>query len=183
MAAVLTEHWGGKWPFWLSPRQCIGTNSALYPIHTHTYTCTHTLYPVPCTLYPVPYTISYTLSIIISFSLFLSPIPYTPIHLYTIHHAVVPIDLKFADYACTVQTAVHDAGYYVDVDDSARTLNKKVREAQLSQYNFILVVGQKEMEEGSVNVRTRENEVKGTMPLASLIAHFKTLAETYDINC
>jgi threonyl-tRNA synthetase len=23
MFAVLTEHWGGKWPFWLSPRQCI----------------------------------------------------------------------------------------------------------------------------------------------------------------
>ena len=23
MTAVLTEHWGGKWPFWLSPRQCI----------------------------------------------------------------------------------------------------------------------------------------------------------------
>ena len=23
MTAVLTEHWGGKWPFWLSPRQCV----------------------------------------------------------------------------------------------------------------------------------------------------------------
>lgn len=116
MAAVLTEHWGGKWPFWLSPRQC----------------------------------------------------------------CVVPVDPKFADYACEVQNKVHEAGFYVDVDDSARTLNKKVREAQLAQYNFILVVGEKEMNEGSVNVRTRDNEVQGTLPIADLIAKFRVLADSYD---
>lgn len=118
MAAVLTEHWGGKWPFWLSPRQCI----------------------------------------------------------------VVPVDPKYADYACEVQQLVHDAGFYVDVDDSARTLNKKVREAQLAQYNFILVVGEKEMEARTVNVRTRDNEVQGTVPVAEIIAKFKVLAENYNAS-
>eukprot|EP01038_Epipyxis_sp_PR26KG_P010213 gene10213-13741_t len=115
MAAVLTEHWGGKWPFWLSPRQCI----------------------------------------------------------------VIPIDLKFADYACEVQQAVHEAGFYVDVDDSSRTLNKKVREAQLAQYNFILVVGQQELDEKSVNIRTRENEVQGTLTLSDLINKLKGLVAEY----
>ena len=116
MAAVLTEHWGGKWPFWLSPRQCI----------------------------------------------------------------VVPIDPKYADYAFEVQQAVHEAGFYVDVDDSARTLNKKVREAQLAQYNFILVVGQAEQEAKSVNVRTRENTVQGTISIPELLAKFKDLADSYN---
>lgn len=115
MAAILTEHWGGKWPLWLSPRQC----------------------------------------------------------------TIVPVDLKFVDYAYEVQQAVHDAGFFVDVDDSSRTLNKKVREAQLSQYNFILVVGAQEMEARAVNVRTRDNEVKGTMPIADLVAMLKDLSSKF----
>ena len=69
------------------------------------------------------------------------------------------MDIKYIDYASKVQQALHNAGYFVDVDDTPRTLNKKVREAQLAQYNFILVVGEKELESNSVNIRTRDNEV------------------------
>lgn len=114
MAAILTEHWGGKWPFWLSPRQAI----------------------------------------------------------------IIPIDLKFIDYSLQVQKDIHNAKFYVDIDDSSRTLNKKVREAQLNQYNFILVIGEQEMTSGSVNVRTRDNEVKGTITVAELIAQFQELERT-----
>ena len=116
MAAVLTEHWGGKWPFWLSPRQCI----------------------------------------------------------------VVPIDLKFVDYAYDVQQLIHEAGYYVDVDDSTNTLNKKVREAQVSQYNFILVVGEKEKLINSVNIRTRENEIQGTMTIDEVKEKFRLIVEKFE---
>lgn len=49
-----------------------------------------------------------------------------------------------------VKAQIMDAGFYVDVDDSTKQLNKKVREAQLAQYNYILVVGAKEQENGSV---------------------------------
>ena len=115
MFAVLSEHWGGKWPFWLSPRQCI----------------------------------------------------------------IVPIDNKFCDYANELQDIIHKAGYFVDVDESSRTLNKKVREAQLAQYNFILVVGQQEVEARAVNVRTRDNEVQGTVSIDELIEKFKKLEAEY----
>jgi len=63
--------------------------------------------------------------------------------------------------------------------DSTRTLNKKVREAEVAQYNFILVVGEKEKEVGAVNVRTHDNEVKGTMPLEECIKMFKNLEANY----
>jgi len=116
MAAVLTEHWGGKWPFWLSPRQCI----------------------------------------------------------------VVPIDLKFVEYAYDVQQLIHESGYYVDVDDSTNTLNKKVREAQVSQYNFILVVGEKEMLSKSVNIRTRDNEIQGTITIDEVKEKFRLLVEKFE---
>lgn len=115
MSAVLTEHWGGKWPFWLSPRQCL----------------------------------------------------------------IVPVDLKYSDYGFSVQEAIHEAGYYVDIDDSSRTLNKKVREGQVAQYNYILVVGEKEEADKTVSVRTRDNEVKGCLSLLELLAVFKSLVDEY----
>ncbi|CAE7782680.1 TARS1, partial [Symbiodinium microadriaticum] len=57
-----------------------------------------------------------------------------------------------------VQERIHNAKFYVDVDDSTKTLKKKIRDAQLAQYNFILVVGEQEASAGTVNVRTRDNE-------------------------
>ena len=88
--------------------------------------------------------------------------------------------MKFADYACEVQQNIHEAGYYVDVDDSTRTLNKKVREAQLAQYNFILVVGAQEVESKSVNVRTRDTEVLGTMLIGAFLEKVKQMTLNYE---
>jgi threonyl-tRNA synthetase len=53
----------------------------------------------------------------------------------------------------------------------------QVREAQLSQYNYILVVGEQEQREGNVNVRTRDNIVHGMHSIADLI---RTLKEEKD---
>ncbi len=59
---------------------------------------------------------------------------------------------------------MHDLGYAVDVDlDLGNTLNKKIRNAQLAQYNFIFVVGEREAEVRAVNVRTRNNEQQGML--------------------
>jgi len=115
MAAVLTEHWGGKWPLWLSPRQV----------------------------------------------------------------CIVPVDQKFVDYAYEVQKQVHEAGFYVDVDDSSRTLNKKVREAQVAQYNLIFVVGEKEKDSRSVCIRLRDAERTVTLPLEDAIARVRRLVDSY----
>lgn len=51
---------------------------------------------------------------------------------------VIPVDPKYYDYADEVQQFIHMAGFYVDVDKSADTLNKKIRNGQIAQYNFIL---------------------------------------------
>ena len=47
------------------------------------------------------------------------------------------------------------------------------------QYNYILVVGNKEMEEGTVNVRTRNNKVHGTQSIPDLISKFRELRDTF----
>lgn len=43
-----------------------------------------------------------------------------------------------------VQDRLHKAGFYVDVETSSKTLNKKVREGVTAKYNYILVVGEAE---------------------------------------
>ena len=70
------------------------------------------------------------------------------------------------------------AGFSVDIDDSGKTLNKKVREGQMAHYNFILVVGAKEQESNSVNIRTRDNKVHGTKTIEETIKMFRELKDS-----
>jgi threonyl-tRNA synthetase len=75
--------------------------------------------------------------------------------------AVLPISENQQEYAKKVTQKLHDAGLYVDIQDSNKTLNKRIREAQLSGYKYILVLGDKEKQHGQVNVRTQDNQVHG----------------------
>merc|ERR1719153_2240617 len=68
-------------------------------------------------------------------------------------------------------------GFCVEPDtDDGNTMNKKVRNAQLAQYNFIFVVGQNEVANRTVNVRTRDNKVHGEFTLDSVLEKFSVLA-------
>jgi len=93
MLAILLEHYNGKWPLWLSPRQAI----------------------------------------------------------------VCSVSSGSVEYAKQVLATLHEAGFHVDIDASDRTIQKKVREAQLAQFNYILVVGAQEAETGNICVRVRDN--------------------------
>lgn len=135
MLAILIEHTGGKWPFWLNPRQAI----------------------------------------------------------------VIPVATQFAEYAGEAARRIGGVGgrdggvdlagpkgetlqmYYVDVDTSPRDrLKKMVRDAQQAQYNFILIVGQREMDAGMVNVRTREGDMLGTMTVEEVRKLFAERTEKFE---
>lgn len=91
--AILTEHFAGKWPFWVSPRQII----------------------------------------------------------------IVPVTQSCYAYAQQVKDLLWSKGFYVDVDISGETLPKKIRNAEIAQYNFTFVVGVAERDAESVNVRNRDD--------------------------
>ncbi|MCB1174892.1 MAG: threonine--tRNA ligase [Leptospiraceae bacterium] len=74
------------------------------------------------------------------------------------------------EYASQVEQQFKDAGLRVSVDDSAESVPKKVRNAQLDQVNYILVVGDAELSAKTVNVRTRANEVLGERAVDAVIA-------------
>jgi threonyl-tRNA synthetase len=65
------------------------------------------------------------------------------------------------EYAEYVRKKFFEAGIRVEVDSRAESIPKKVREAQLQKINYILVVGDKEQENSTINVRTRDNVVHG----------------------
>ncbi|KAF1861940.1 hypothetical protein Lal_00026427 [Lupinus albus] len=108
MFAILLEHYKGKWPFWLSPRQAI----------------------------------------------------------------LCPVSEKSQAYALQVRDQIHQAGYHVDADTTDRKIQKKVREAQLAQYNYILVVGEEEANTGQVSVRVRDKADHRVMSVENLLKHF-----------
>ena len=86
---------------------------------------------------------------------------------------VLPIRDAIDSYANEVRDILHAAGFHVDSElDSGLTVNKKVRNAQVAQYNFILVVGDKEKENRTINVRTRDNKVHGEISIDDLIKKF-----------
>jgi threonyl-tRNA synthetase len=115
MFANLVEHFGGKWPFWLSPRQVI----------------------------------------------------------------IATVSEKFIEYAEQVRSQLHAAGFFVDMDTTDKKLPKKIREAQLAQYNYILVVGQEEVNSETINVRTRDNIVHGSLTVTDLIRDLNLLVKDY----
>ncbi|KAI0058375.1 threonyl-tRNA synthetase [Artomyces pyxidatus] len=91
--AIITEHYAGKWPFWLSPRQVL----------------------------------------------------------------VIPVAAPYKEYASEVAAKLAALGLFADVDNGENTLPKKIRNGEIAQYNFLLVVGQEELDSRSVNVRNRDD--------------------------
>ncbi len=77
---------------------------------------------------------------------------------------------RHIDYAKEKMKQFKEHGFHVELDADNESVSKKVRRAQLDQVNYILTVGDKEMENGTLNVRTRDNIVHGEIHPDELIA-------------
>ena len=84
-----------------------------------------------------------------------------PLWLSPVQVKVLPLADRFNEYAEKVCTQLREHLIRAEVDDRSESLNRKVREAQLAQINYILVVGEKEQKDHTVNIRTRDNVVHG----------------------
>ena len=93
MMAILTEQTGGKWPFWMNPKQV----------------------------------------------------------------ALIPVSEAHIEFAEKVKNRLLLEGFFAEVEYASLTLNKKIRNAQIAQFNFIAVIGNSELESKSVDVRDRDS--------------------------
>ncbi|MCL7043479.1 hypothetical protein MKW94_023879 [Papaver nudicaule] len=115
MLAILLEHYKGKWPFWLSPRQAM----------------------------------------------------------------ICPISEKSIPYALKLEQRIHKARYNVEVDVSDRMIRKKILEAQLLGFNYILVVGEAEASKETVSRRDRDKSNKTDMSIEELLKFFEEEAAAF----
>jgi threonyl-tRNA synthetase len=93
-----------------------------------------------------------------------------PVWLAPVQAIVMPITDKQIDYARQVHRQLVDAGIRATLDDRAEKVNLKIREAQLQQVPYMLVVGAREAENGTVSVRHRRHADMGVKPVAGFIA-------------
>ena len=82
---------------------------------------------------------------------------------------VLPISEKYADYAKKVETALKDNGILCTVDNRSEKIGYKIREARMAKLPYMLIVGQKEEEEGLVSVRSRFEGDEGQKSLDDFI--------------
>ncbi len=92
-----------------------------------------------------------------------------PLWLSPVQVKIITVADRHNDYAHQLARSIRKAGFLCDVDDSQESVNKKIRNAQLMQYNYMLTVGDKEVESGTINLRTRDNVVHGELDLKTFI--------------
>ncbi len=80
--------------------------------------------------------------------------------------AILPISEKFNDYARKVAAELDEAGVRASVDDRNEKIGKKIRDNELKRIPYMLIVGEKEAENGEVSVRRQGEGDKGTMSVA-----------------
>ncbi len=101
---ILIEHFGGKFPFWLSPRQV----------------------------------------------------------------RIIPVADRHLEYSRKLGEALSD--FHCEIDESHESVSKKIRLAQLEQVNYMLTIGDKEVENQTISLRSRDNVVHGEMALDAFIS-------------
>ena len=91
---------------------------------------------------------------------------------------MLPITDRAAEYAQQVAGKLTAAGYRVEVDDRNEKIGKKIREATLEKIPYMLVVGDRDMENNTVSVRLRSGEDLGAMSLDDFTAQLKEVVDS-----
>jgi len=101
-----------------------------------------------------------------------------PVWLSPVQVAMIPISERHAEYANKVADQLKAIGVRVEVDARNEKMNAKIREHAMQKVPFLLVVGDKEVEAGRVNVRTRGKEKTEDMSAEGFVEKIrKTIAE------
>ena len=103
-----------------------------------------------------------------------------PVWLAPVQTVVLPITDRQNEYGQQVAARLEEAGIRTELDARSEKINFKIREAQLQKVPFMLVVGAREAESGTVSVRHRKEADRGVQPLEDFITLIQTLIETKD---
>lgn len=101
-----------------------------------------------------------------------------PLWLSPVQAKIITISDAQVEYAKEVEQKLKKLGYRVEVDDRNEKLGYKIREARLEKVPYMLVIGDKEVEAGTVAVKSRTGEDKGVMNVENLASMFEEEIKT-----
>jgi threonyl-tRNA synthetase len=101
-----------------------------------------------------------------------------PVWLAPVQAVVMPITDRHAEYAQKVVDQLKAAGLRVELDDRKEKVNLKIREAQLQKIPYMLVVGDREAQEGTVSVRNRKHADQGAQKVEEFLAGIQRLIDS-----
>lgn len=80
---------------------------------------------------------------------------------------------RHIEYAQSIANKLKEDDFIVEIDDTNESVSKKVRNAQLDQVNYMLTIGDKEVENQTINLRTRDNVVHGELSFSDFLEKIK----------
>lgn len=92
-----------------------------------------------------------------------------PVWLSPLQAMLIPIADRHVDYARQVASQLRAAQLRVEVDERRESMRQKIRQAQLQKVPYMLIVGDREAEQGTVAVRLRSGEDLGALPVAEFL--------------
>lgn len=92
-----------------------------------------------------------------------------PLWLSPVQVKILTVSEKFADYAKNVEAQLKQAGIRCEIDKKDEKLGYKIREAQLDKVPYMIILGQKEMDNQEVSVRKRDSGDMGSMKIQQFV--------------
>lgn len=86
---------------------------------------------------------------------------------------ILPISERFNEYAEMVKNQLAEQDIRVSIDDRNEKIGKKIRDAEMNKIPYMLIVGEKEMEENKISVRRQADGDKGMMSLPEYVTHME----------
>jgi threonyl-tRNA synthetase len=105
-----------------------------------------------------------------------------PLWLAPVQVVLIPIADRHNDYARKLFEEMRAKDVRVQLDDRSERMNLKIREAQLNKIPYMLVIGDKEIEKGTVSVRSRSGEDLGSLSYADFMSRMKSLVESRELH-
>jgi len=96
-------------------------------------------------------------------------IPSLPIWLSPTQVRIIPLSTNYLEYCMKLMNIIKEAQIRVDLDDRDETLNKKIRDAEREWIPFIMVIGEKEVNNNILSVRIRQDKSSKEIQLEELI--------------
>lgn len=93
-----------------------------------------------------------------------------PVWLAPVQAVVLPIAERHAEFGAEVRKELLAAGIRVELDAASETLNKRIRQAQTKKVPYMLIAGDREVEEGQVSIRLRSGENLDALSVADAVA-------------